>query len=230
MTPEFTPPPAAPQPRLRWYQYRLRSLFLLMLVAAIPLGWLSVKLKAARQQKAAVEAIEKLGGQVVYDYQRDEFDTTSKCPGPAWLRKLLGDDLFANVRRVDLTVEITDADLETLKRLPQLQELCLGFSVSDAGLERLKGLAQLQALYLEYANISDAGLKHLSGLSQLQRLSVPGTKVTDAGLRHLKGLAQLRDLNVSGTKVSDAGVKELKKALPAIHVYPSVQTHGEPQA
>ena len=90
MATEFTPAPAGPKLKLRWYQYRLRSLFLLMLLATIPLGWLSAKLKAAREQKAAVEAIEELDGKVCYDYQKDWDDDTSEPPGPAWLRRVAG--------------------------------------------------------------------------------------------------------------------------------------------
>ena len=67
-------------------------------------------------------------------------------PGPAWLRKLLGDDLFVNVTKVDLR----------------------GSQVSDAGLKHLKGLTQLQELNLNDTKVSDAGLQHLKGLTQLQ--------------------------------------------------------------
>ena len=68
-----------------------------MLLATIPLGWLATKMKAAREQKAAVEAIRKARGEVQYDYQKFFLDTTSKPPGPMWLRKLLGDDMAVTV-------------------------------------------------------------------------------------------------------------------------------------
>ena len=45
---------------------------------------------------------------------------------------------------------MTDAGLEHLKGLTQLQSLCLGNTkVTDAGLEHLKGLTQLQSLHLD---------------------------------------------------------------------------------
>jgi hypothetical protein len=58
--------------------------------------------------------------------------------------------------------------------------------VTDAGLNELAGLKQLQRLYLGGTRVTDAGLKHLAGLKQLQELSVGGTRVTDAGKGDLK--------------------------------------------
>ena len=44
--------------------------------------------------------------------------------------------------------------------------------VTDAGLEHLKGLTQLQGLSLSGTQVTDAGLEHLKGLTQLQ-IAVP---------------------------------------------------------
>jgi hypothetical protein len=52
------------QPKLRWYQYRLRSLFVLTTLVAIACSWLAVTMQNQRKQKAAAEAIEKAGGEV----------------------------------------------------------------------------------------------------------------------------------------------------------------------
>ena len=61
----------APQPKLRWYQYRLRTLFVLMFAVALGMGLLATPLQRAREQRQAVEAIKKLGGSVAYDYEHD---------------------------------------------------------------------------------------------------------------------------------------------------------------
>jgi len=39
--------------KLRWYQYSLRSLMLLVLLAAIFMSWFAVKIKQANQQREA---------------------------------------------------------------------------------------------------------------------------------------------------------------------------------
>ena len=59
------------KPRLRWYQFRLRSLFRRHVLACIGMSWVGVKMQRARRQKEAVEEIKKLGGEVAYDYQVD---------------------------------------------------------------------------------------------------------------------------------------------------------------
>ena len=65
----------------RRFQFSLRSLMLLVVVVAIPCSWFATAMKAAREQRTAVEAIEKLGGFVNYDYEYD--DTDRFAPEPA---------------------------------------------------------------------------------------------------------------------------------------------------
>ena len=196
--------------RLR-FQFSILSLLVLMLAVATAFSWLAVEREQARKQRATVDWIVKAGGGGSYDYQRGPIPA-AEPPGPAWLRKFLGDDYFADVTQVGLTgQEVTDAWLEHLKGLTQLQELSLGGTrVSDAWLEYLKGLTKLHALSLYNTQVSDAGLVHLKGLTQLQRLYLFNTQVSDAGLEHLKGLNQLQWLLLNGTKVSDAGLVHLK--------------------
>ena len=49
------------RPRLRWYQYSLRTLFLLTLIVSLLMSWHAVKMKKAMAQKKAVEAILAAG-------------------------------------------------------------------------------------------------------------------------------------------------------------------------
>ena len=84
----------------RWrFQFSIRSLLVLPVIVAILGSWLAVERKQATQQRDAVAAIRELGGHVMYDYQdraeREEHDPDP--PGPAWARKLLGVDFFADV-------------------------------------------------------------------------------------------------------------------------------------
>ena len=61
-----------PKPRRRrWLQYTLRSLFMVMTLACVGMSWLGIKMRAARRQREAVTAIQKLGGWVRYDYEVD---------------------------------------------------------------------------------------------------------------------------------------------------------------
>ncbi len=74
-------------------------------------------MKAAREQKAAVEAIVKLGGTVVYDYQKDA-SSTPRANRPA--RRGCGScwaTIFSStVTKVNLSVsKITDAGLQNVE-------------------------------------------------------------------------------------------------------------------
>ena len=60
---------AVPQERRRILR-RLRLPALLLLCTAV--GWLALRLYQARREANAVAAIEKAGGQVVYDFQRGQ--------------------------------------------------------------------------------------------------------------------------------------------------------------
>ena len=184
----------------RWrFQFSIRSLLVLVVVVAVPCSWLTVKIQAAKlQKKSSVEIIE-CGGDVAFDYQcTSSFETfAGQAAEPLWLRRLFGDDFFANVVFVSFW---TDS-----KR---------GTQSLDIGLERLKGFTQLQALSLSGVDVTDLQMEHLTELRHLRFLSLWNSRVTDAGLENLKGMNQLESLFVVGTRVDDAGVKKLQRALP----------------
>jgi len=187
------PQPAAPYPKLRWYQWRLRSLFLLTLLVAVGMSWFAVRMQRAREQQAAARELNKFEDAFVwYDCQVNnqcglgpEANNTPR--GPGWLRGLLGDDLFNDVTRVNLSGMETDDDLIHLRAFPRLRHLLLdGTQVTDDGLKHLESLTCLEFLSLGRLKITDAGLMHLYGLNRLQRLTLDGTRVTDKGVAKLQ--------------------------------------------
>jgi hypothetical protein len=71
--------------------------------------------------------------------------------------------------------------------------------VTDAGLEQLAKLSQLQTLDLSDTDVTDAGLLRLHGLTQLRSLNVRNTKVAKAGMSKITAaLPQLR-IEVDGS-------------------------------
>ena len=185
----------APDRKRRWFQHSRRWPLLLLLPLLIPCVWFVMKMEHAAKQKAVVEELENLGGLVWYDYQFEADGAPSskdpQPPGPFWLRRLLGDDFFINVTKLDLRQT----------------------EVGDAGLAHLNALADLESLTLG-ERAGDVGLEHLKGLPLLHTLNLRATRVTDAGLVHLQALPHLRSLDLRDTRVTDAGLQELRKALP----------------
>jgi len=188
------------------FQSSIRSLLLLAVVVTIVCTWMTVEMKAAKRNADAFVAIEE-SGQVSF----------ASLPelGPVWLRRLLGNGfLLPDVTSVDFPgVEVTDAALENVKGLDQLNSLSLmdSINITDVGLNNLKRLNKLESLILiEGTQITDGGLENLKGLDRLQLLCLQGTKVTDVGLEHLKGLNRLHHLDLGGSRVTDAGLEYLK--------------------
>ena len=172
----------APKPKLRWFQFSLRTLLVFVTLCAIASSWLAVKLQEAKRERETETAIEKSDGTVQW----------SEPPGPQWLRTFLGDDFRRHVVKV----------------------VAVSTKFTDASLENLEGLSQLQTLGLHFTNVTDMGLEHLKRLSQLQDLWLGGEHFTDAGLENLKGLSQLKNLTLYKTNVTVEGVKKLQQELP----------------
>jgi len=198
-----------------------------VLLLSVGLGWFALKMREAERQRKAVEAIRAAHGQVFYDYEFDEEDILrldmADPPTPAWLRRLVGDDFFADVVEAGFNVvsarRVDEAVLEHINGLPHLHSLDLcSTQVTDAALENLKGLTDLEILNLSRTHVTDAGVKHLKGLRNLACLDISGTQITDAGLEHLKGLSKLEYLrlqsSVDGTQAKDEGIEKLRKGLP----------------
>jgi len=89
-----------------------------MVLLGVGLGWF---VRQAQRQRKAVEAIREAGAVVIYDYQLDEdepgmFTPEREPPTPAWLRRLLGVDLFSDVVVVDVTgTHVTEEGIRELR-------------------------------------------------------------------------------------------------------------------
>jgi hypothetical protein len=197
-----------------WYQSRLRTFLVLVLLACIGTGWLAVVFQKARLREEAEMAVWKAKGEVAYDYQFDSLGNmidNPTPPGAAWLQKVLGQHYFAKVRFVSLSFcEKADQGLKHIDGLSELPTLGLcGSQVTDAGLEYVKGLTTLRELDLSHTSITDNGLRHLADLERLQRLNLFGTDITDSGLGFIKELPNLEDLTLGGSGITDVGLEQV---------------------
>ena len=159
------------------------------------------------------KTIEQRGGKVTIDVRHPE-------------KRIIG---------VDLTgTQVTNAEIEQLKELPNLQSLNLSeTSVTDGELRTSQGVHQSSITGLgpypdkqawdcppHRPESYDTGPRehpgHRCGLEatkdfiNLQWLSLWNTQVTANGLKHLGGLSQLQWLDLASTKVTDAGLEHLR--------------------
>ncbi|MBC7854587.1 MAG: leucine-rich repeat domain-containing protein, partial [Pirellulaceae bacterium] len=197
----------APAPKRRWYQFSLKTLLLGMTVLCLgPGGYVVYEQGKARRQKAAVAAIEKLGGKLIFD---------ERVPiRSAAIRQILGDDKYEAVVHVQLhtSTKLTDGDLAHLARLTKLTHLYLNHTqITSTGLAHLTRLKGLTELWLSGTQVTDTGLVHLDPLKGLAALMLNNTQVTDAGLVHLADLNSLTQLQLDDTQVTDSGMVHLAR-------------------
>lgn len=170
----------------RWLRFSLRTLLVVTTVLAISLG---LYFKSFRDRRAAVAAMEKLGGAISLRYY-----------GPEWLRKLVGDEkYFWNPIAVRFQADDPLTDDELQSAIPYLQNF-----------------GDLNYLAFRESQITNDGLKHLLPLAdRLLMLDLTHTAVSDAGIIHLKQLPKLMFVRVKeGTAITPAGIAELERALP----------------
>jgi internalin A len=186
--------------------------------------WLGLVVNRVHKRQQAVQAIQKLEGVIHFDHQYDEkggFHENADLPGPAWLRKAVGDDFFRKVAVIDFASgsgglkrqrsKVGDDDLRHLEALPGIKhlELSRNRAVTDRGLVHLRSLKNLEALYLHKMSIEGPGLEHIKHLPQLHHLNLEHSPLQDAGLEHIGEMTQLLTLQLGNTNVTDAGVANL---------------------
>jgi hypothetical protein len=210
--------------RRRFLQFRLKTLLVFMLVTGAACGWFAAKLQRKWRERAAVADIEKVGGRIVYDWQLDASINDFTAPGPAWLRRRLGDDCFSNVVSVTIDGWGTPAGDEVtgewLRRLEPFTELTqatfIGTHVTDDGLRYVAKCRKIVQLSLTDETVTDAGLAYLRDLPAIKELDLSSASgVTDAGLIDIARLKGLEQLVLDGTSVTGNGIVHLQ-ALPKL--------------
>jgi len=204
----------------RLLQFSLRSLLALTTVAAVLLGWYAYHARRAQRQQAAVEAIQFLGGGVLYEHEDGPTDMSvpRSAPGPKWGREWLGVDFFRHVKIVSLNEAGRPADG---KKPPTMEEI-VQEKIGVAGLtkqqqEMLASMIRARPenwINVQRLQITDKDLGPvLADLAVLPRLKTlklwNSSAVTFEACPELTGLTQLETLNVHGTSVTDLGASRL---------------------
>ena len=182
-----TQPQPTSKPKLRWFQFSMRTLLVIMLLVGCGLGWL---IRDVREQEAVVEMIRRGDGRIAFGEPRF-------LGRIGVVRSLLGEHAFAPVTGVDL-FDSTDAHIAKIKSWKKIQWLDIsGSEVSD--LSPLSGLTELTELGMLSTKVTN--LTPLAGLNRLTVLNIEGAEVSN--LTPLSGLSRLSYLYLVDTRVTD---------------------------
>jgi hypothetical protein len=219
------------QSRGRWgrygavlFRFRLRTLFVLVALAAISLGLHARHSAQADRQQELRKEIRQHGFSV---HRSDSSPSNAMLPAtsapwfPDWLVSIVGKDYLSSLGAVSLVEHPNAADL--LRRLDNEQAgirflQIVHCDVSDVDVDSFDGLTQLQHLVLIRVPITDRAISRLAPLRSLECLSLHGTLVTDRAIEHIAALPRLRSIDVTNTKVTAQGVSRLRQLKPECEI------------
>jgi Leucine-rich repeat (LRR) protein len=223
----------APKPKLRWFQYSLRTLLVFVTLCAIPCSWLAVKMRQAKRQRSVVQAVLAAGGIVMRraDDDATDFIDLDKMPSPP----TLAESLFRRQRVVlvsladeTCTYDVADPpitissfrlgrdasrlNLATLGELPDLEFVDLGDrQVNDRDCLNLAACSRLQVLVARHcSDVTDHGIQSLTHLRCLRVLRLDGCKLGRTGAQCVGGLRELQRLELDNTTITDDDLEYLK--------------------
>jgi hypothetical protein len=130
--------------------------------------------------------------------------------------------LARSLDQLNPNVEVVDADVDQMARLPNLKRLSLRADsprLTAASLRTLAGMPRLEVLEIRNAPITDAGLAHLKGMRGLSSLLLGEAKpfsadsnliaVTGEGFAALAGLPALTELEIHSAALRGDGLKHV---------------------
>ena len=123
---------------------------------------------------------------------------------------------LTNLRRLQIdNSDFGDESAKAISALPELKILdAYGSRVTDAGMVELAKLPQLEELRIGYS-FGDKGVDAFAGNTKLRVLSIwNATNVTDASIQTLVSLKDLRELEIgAGNRFTPKGRSQLMKAF-----------------
>jgi hypothetical protein len=222
-----------PRPRRGWrWQFSLRSLFVVIAIAALLLGWLSDR---AARQSAAVKRFTQLNAKLYFEgeffdsafFYMDSLANYDSTIGEHWTRSKLKDQNGEDVRDangiplVRLHPELADSapapawrrqftESDYLRKLAAVDARDTAMTQED--LRLLCRVTWLKRLALDGAQwLNDDDLAPVVSLTALERLYLRETRVGDAVIEHLSGLTNLRYLSLAGTALTDEGLRHVSR-------------------
>ena len=165
--------------RLRWYQFRLRSLLLVTtLLASVLGGWgivVAPRVTSYRRQQATIELSERLGGR---------YEAT---PAPDWLRRLTGEDFMkVLLKQLQFQDPLKPMDNQQMvQQMATIRELEMNTRLSQkleqlTDQQRFAGAAALMGKRVQGTLTDDAGNEYqTAGVVKTIRFTDKGEIILD---------------------------------------------------
>lgn len=210
------------KPIRRWYQFNLRTLFLLVFLSAVSLAFVANPLIRIRKQNSLVAEIRRsqsIHSITFADDPEENHDTP--LPGHWLARRILGDNAFRDIIRIHLgdnnlgestyrrmgelqalqSLRITDGTLSVeeaqyLARIPKLKHLGLECHVSRGALAELAESKSLRDLSITDRSFDDEALKGIGDLTSIEHIVIYGTAVTGKGVAEIGNIEGLCHLDL----------------------------------
>lgn len=139
----------------------------------------------------------------------EQFIHVNTPPGPKFLRRFLGDDVFARVESVEPSRTPT-YDPRILLELPDLKVLLLsGSIINDESLCIVAQIPQLRVLSLadvKPGSVTRQGLEQLAAAKNLESLGLSGDWITDELVTGIRPLRNLKTLYVGSAPHLSSGI------------------------
>jgi hypothetical protein len=97
-----------------WFQFRLRSLLIVVTAASLAFGWVAGEAHVVQERKAMQKSIDEGGGACVANDVRSSSAGNSRVEEPPMLRRLLGD---TKVATIFLPRKTSEQDMQRIKTL-----------------------------------------------------------------------------------------------------------------
>lgn len=187
---------------------RLLTACVLLLLVSVIAGCSTIQRRRAEDHEELVQAVEKLGGQVL-DIDWDADIVVDIEPATEKLNLQEGEIAFGfSIPRISLEAQW----MKLSKKINGgIDFVILGdslvFDIMPSSPDRQRiGDKELQEL------------ARLPAMSRVRSLTLEGTSVTDAGLKCLAKLRRLQNVDLRNTRVTAEGAKRLKRALPNCNI------------
>lgn len=202
-----------------FFQFSLRSLFILTTICAISFGW---RLERARKQRQIMRDYPDVG--FLYDYESaaDGFAKQDAVHwAPQWLLHRVGIDFFSDVVAVVIHYDDMKA-AKAIGELPALRHVTIVQPNRDDW-PQIQHFSRINSLYIVCSDVLlDRHIGDIASLRKLERLRIgiyDNSLITDAGLRHLKKLPELRHVELDRLiQITPAGIQDISEALPSCKI------------